>query len=116
MDKSTILEEIEISVETLSYYCDQKGIKKINLMKVDTEGYEFPVLKGLRGYFETTGDRPVIICEIAPAAYKLLGITLQQLEEYMASFGYSAYDILKKQAKVSLPKLTETTNVIFRAQ
>ena len=73
MSNATRKKSIEVPVYRLDDYIKEKGLDKISLIKIDTEGFEFPVLKGLQGYFESTGHRPVILCEIAPPAYPLLG-------------------------------------------
>lgn len=60
------------------------------LVKQITEGFEFPVLQGLEDCFRR-GQRPPIICEVAPAAYPLLRTTLAGLRDYMLSYGYEAF-------------------------
>ena len=42
------IEEVEINQITLSDYLEQKKILKIDFLKIDTEGYEFNVLKGAK--------------------------------------------------------------------
>lgn len=36
----------ELPVKTLDWYCAEKGIKKIDFLKIDTEGYDYKVLLG----------------------------------------------------------------------
>ena len=38
----------KISITTLEKYCNEKKIEKIDFLKIDTEGYELEVLKGLK--------------------------------------------------------------------
>ena len=38
----------------------------IRLIKIDVEGFEFPVLKGLERFFVESSYRPLIVCEIKP--------------------------------------------------
>ncbi len=38
--------EIEIFVDTINNYCTENNIEKIDLLKIDTEGYDFEVIKG----------------------------------------------------------------------
>ncbi len=45
--KENIFKEIEINIITLNDYINEKNIPKIDLIKIDTEGYEFEVLSGL---------------------------------------------------------------------
>ena len=43
-----ISSKINVPVITLDKYCSQKKIKKIDILKIDTEGYELQVLKRLK--------------------------------------------------------------------
>ena len=45
--KETIVEK-EVNIITLESFCKKNKISKIELLKIDTEGYEFSVLKGLK--------------------------------------------------------------------
>jgi len=40
--------ETMVPIDTLFNYCDQKNIKSIDLLKIDTEGYDFEVIKGAK--------------------------------------------------------------------
>tara|TARA_B110000285_G_scaffold227426_1_gene288746 strand:- start:752 stop:1483 length:732 start_codon:yes stop_codon:yes gene_type:complete len=40
--------DIEVEVKTLEYYLDHKNINNINFLKIDTEGFEYEVLLGLK--------------------------------------------------------------------
>lgn len=99
----------------LDSYIEQAGIKRVALIKIDVEGYELPVLRGLEGYFRRTGHRPPIICEIAPRAYPLLGTTLSKLEEYMSGLGYAAFDLADGTSPVDLRELKYVDDVLFLA-
>lgn len=50
--KTNIHDLIDIQVITLSSYLEKKTIKDIDLIKIDTEGYEFEVLLGLNDAFK----------------------------------------------------------------
>jgi FkbM family methyltransferase len=112
MEASTRKQSIEISVKRLDDYIEQKKLKNISLIKIDTEGYEFPVLKGLKKYFDQ-GNRPTIICEIAPAAYPLLDVSLEDLNNYMKQYGYSTFLIDDTSRQTDITTLTHTENILF---
>lgn len=103
---------IEVSTRRLDRYIEEK-LDTISLIKIDTEGYEFPVLKGLENYLEKSAHRPPIICEITPRAYPLLGYDLRQLSEYMNKYAYCAFSVLNTKTKVDICQLTDMTNVLF---
>jgi FkbM family methyltransferase len=57
-----------------------------DLVKIDVEGYELHVLRGLR---ETMKSRhPIIAIEIHPRRMEPLGHRVEQIEEFFASIGY----------------------------
>lgn len=105
----------DVQAVRLDSYIEQAGIARAALIKVDVEGYELPVLKGLEKYFQRTGHRPPIICEIAPRAYPLLGANLSQLADYMASFGYAAFDLADGITSVDVRVLNHVDDVLFLA-
>ena len=49
-DKDTFYHKLPIEVSTLDTFIEKKKIQNIDLLKIDTEGYEFNVLKGLSNY------------------------------------------------------------------
>jgi FkbM family methyltransferase len=46
-DRNLFSKKIPIKIITLDSFIDEKKIDKIDLLKIDTEGYEFNILKGL---------------------------------------------------------------------
>lgn len=101
------------AVRRLDDYLFERNIENIALIKIDVEGYEFPVLKGLSRYFEQKKDNlPPIVVEIIPRAYPLLGIELKDLENYMKQFSYYSYTLDGKH-KIDFTKFTEIKDVLF---
>ncbi len=41
-----------VQVDTLDNFCRTKGIEKIDLLKIDTQGFELPILRGAAGLFD----------------------------------------------------------------
>ncbi len=108
--KQMIEETIEVPIYRLDWYIKEKNIGSISLIKINVEGFELSVLKGLSGYFET-GYHPAIICEIMPAVYPLLGYSLGQLSKYMEKYNYHSFSL--DNAKIDITKLKEQTDVVF---
>lgn len=52
-----------IKIDTVDNYCLKNGINKIDLLKIDTEGYEINVLEGAKKMMNT-GSISFIYCEI----------------------------------------------------
>src|SRR5262249_38228172 len=92
MPDSDVRESPIVCVRRLDDYLLEQNIAVIGLIKIDVEGFEFPVLRGTQRFFEETGQRPPIICEIAPKAYSRLGTSVASLELFMKRLGYASYD------------------------
>lgn len=103
---------ITVPVRRFDNYIKEHNLNNIALIKIDVEGYEFPVLKGSRDFLGTARNRPPILCEINPAACPLMGYHLKDLFDYMKGFGYSAFDLNNKRLNWS--NIKELSNVLFR--
>lgn len=112
MSKATIKEEIDIPVKRLDDYLNAKHIDAVRLIKIDTEGYELPVLKGLKNYLDKCSYLPILIVEVAPNAYPKLGKSPAELSGYLEEYGYRGQDILTGKY-VDLKSLTMTSNLLF---
>ncbi len=100
-----------VRVRRLDKYLAAAGVDQVALVKLDAEGYELPVLEGLSGLLDSD-SRPLILCEVAPAAYSYLGRTVPQLFELMAGYGYRATRV--DGVAIGASDLHATTNVVFR--
>lgn|SRR5208282_3283972 len=104
---------LDVPVVRLDSYIEANRIDRIALIKIDAEGYEFPILRGLERYFASSNSRPAIICEIAPRAYPLMGSKLSDLAAYMARFGYSARDLVDAVNPIDLCAIQHVEDVLF---
>ena len=87
------LERHQVEAIRLDQYIADHRIGKVACIKIDVEGHEFSVLKGLENYFLETPWRPVIICEIAPSFLAVQDIKINEIVDYLAGFGYMPHDI-----------------------
>jgi FkbM family methyltransferase len=81
------------------------------LIKIDVEGFELPVLRGLTGHI-TAGHRPLILCEIAPRAYERLGDSVEGLSEWLKANGYVARDVVGLDP-LDVQSVEDTQDVLF---
>jgi methyltransferase, FkbM family len=73
-----------VPVITIDKFVKEKNIEKLDLVKIDTEGTEPQVLKGMADVIER--DRPILICEV------LKGFeTEKHLEDLLGPLGYRYY-------------------------
>jgi FkbM family methyltransferase len=109
-----VISVLEIPVISLDSYIEARCLGRVALIKIDAEGFELPILEGLQHTFRD-GQRPAIICEIAPRAYSLMRRDISELAELMSKFGYAARDIIDGQSPVNLLALGHVTDVLFLA-
>lgn len=112
MSEDTVEEEVDINVTTLDRYLSQNNVRGLRFVKIDTEGYEFPVMKGFQQYLRTAKELPIIVIEVAPAAYPKLGVSLSEFSEFMENLGYVARSV-NLINDVEVEKLEKTTDVAF---
>lgn len=91
-------EAFKIPSITLENYVRSKNIKRVDLVKIDTEGSEFHVIAGFKCVLEETGF-PKIICEVNENWLKLANTQPQDLIASLRHFGYRIYKITAKGLK-----------------
>ena len=82
--------KIDISVMTMDHFVQTNNISKIDLVKIDVEGGELDVLRGMKRTIEKM--RPFVICEILPRTGVLIKTT-----DFMKQFEYYIYEIFENQ-------------------
>lgn len=65
--------------------------KKISLIKIDVEGAELAVLRGMQDYLRS--HRPYILLEVTNRFLKEMGDSEESLISFLQDFGYSCYVI-----------------------
>ncbi len=113
VQKDMIAKTIVVPTKRLDEYLEEKEIRP-NFIKIDVEGYEFPVLKGASRFFEKQkSNLPPILVEITPRVYKDLGMDISKLEDYMSSWGYESYTAFGKD-RVDIKQLDCQTDILFK--
>lgn len=62
--RTSEMQEVNVAAQTFDSYAEQAGITHIDVIKIDVEGAEFRVLKGMRRTLASMSKKPVIICEV----------------------------------------------------
>lgn len=111
--------DAEVPIRRLDKYIEENNINNIKLIKIDVEGFEFPVLKGLSDYFLKcckAGSCPIIICEIIPSICSRLGYKLQDLFDYMKRFSYYPFEIINAKKMINIDKFFKKSldDVLFK--
>ena len=79
--------EETISINTLDAYCKANNINKIDLLKIDTEGFEINVLKGASEMLQS-GKISFVYCEVGFQNTNKRNTYLSELTEYLADKKY----------------------------
>ncbi len=92
--KGLIVEEkFNVPVQRLDTYIEENKLSNVRFIKIDVDGYEFFILKGLENFFLNTKELPIIMCEISPSLISVLGYQLADLLNYMKRFSYEPFNV-----------------------
>ena len=80
----------KIKVQSISLDSMLKELPKVKLIKIDVEGAELFVLKGMTELLRR--DKPIIIMEITDVFFRELGFDTQQIFDYMENAQYNIYE------------------------
>lgn len=81
-----------VQCNTLDHYCKKEGIETIDILKIDTQGYEIEVLKGASQLLKEN-KIGIIYCEAYfQCQYKSQPL-FQDILSYLANFNYVLQDI-----------------------
>jgi len=103
---------IEIDVVRLDDYLLERGLTNVRLIKIDVEGYEWRVIKGMDRYLRSASVLPWIIVEIQPKACQSLLTSMTEMGRYMEEFGFKALHLDGRES-IDIKHLSKVTDVLF---
>ena len=104
---------IEVRVETLDRLFAERGLRA-DIIKIDTEGAELPILRGGRRLLSTPELRPrALLVELNPQNQRCYGYQPEEVVAYMQGFGYKAYSIMDKAVRPGWPHEGAIEDVLF---
>lgn len=89
----TVIEREEVTVHHAGEWLLREGIRHLDLVKSDTEGYDFAVLRGLVPWLERTGCRPAILVELLAEDYHPRRDEQRAALDELARLGYGTPDL-----------------------
>lgn len=104
------IEQIEVSVLALDPFLEQRAVERLDLVKIDVDGYEAEVLAGLRDVVRR--DRPTIFCEVTSVSGG------EAIAADLRPLGYSFYALTDAgpERRLSVEPDPRWTNQLFVAR
>jgi FkbM family methyltransferase len=81
-----------VQVDTIDRYCAANGITNIDLLKIDTEGFEVPVLEGARGMLSRSGVS-MILAEVGFDKHNDRNSPFSNLVDFLLTFDYRFFGL-----------------------
>jgi FkbM family methyltransferase len=101
--------ERTVKVARLDDYLNGLGVGRVNLMKIDTQGFESQVLEGLG---ERLADVDVVLTELMFYDYYERSLSFSDVERFLLPAGFHLYDI-SHIAKNPMNGRTDWVDVIY---
>jgi FkbM family methyltransferase len=95
IDKTPVAEEY-VEAITIDTYCENNGIRQIDLLKIDVEGAEYQVLKGARKMLANKQIK-CIIFEYGQTTFDM-GNRPADITNFLDSHGYKILNVIKGSA------------------
>jgi len=90
-----------IELTTIDDYCSAKQIPRLDLLKIDTEGFEERIVRG--GIDRLRQDRPIIYVEVNSDHLHRYGSTVSSLINLLREIGYPHFEIAETGEVVEDP-------------
>lgn len=78
---------VEVAVTTLDREVSERGLTRVDLVKIDAEGAEVGVLRGARRLL-SGADAPALVVEANPVTLKAAGESMESLRAELEDLGY----------------------------
>jgi FkbM family methyltransferase len=82
--------QIEVPVMALDEYAAERGIERVDLLKLDIEGAELLALRGAEGLLRSARP-PLLQVELADNTAADFGIACADVKQFLAGHGYTGY-------------------------
>lgn len=106
-------DELVVPMRRFDDWVREQGLERIDLIKIDVEGFEFPVLEGMRESLERW--HPPLICEITPDAATRRGGSSEDIAGFFDALGYRATDPEAGGMRVDLHAISKQITVLLQA-
>ena len=101
-------EEVRVQVRTLDQIDAEGRFTRLDLVKIDVQGYECHVLEGMRGVLDAYG--PALIFEFEDWAWAKAGADIERLNDVIRRSGYELWRIAAGR-HAALTRLVEASHL-----
>jgi FkbM family methyltransferase len=88
--RGRLVSSTHASVDSLDNFMEREGIERVNLIKIDVDGFEYPVLKG--GLKTLAKFRPTLVMEMSPYVHAEHNQSFRDLVSLLRDCGYRLQD------------------------
>ena len=82
----------EVIITTVDLFCREQGIPRIDVLKIDTEGYDLEVLKGARELL-ASGKVAYVMTEVGLDPRKLEFVQFESIRDFLFGLGFEVFGI-----------------------
>ena len=106
-----ILDEI-VTCVTLDDFVESEALERLDVIKIDVEGYEVPVLDGGRKTLERF--HPVLLVEVREDIQRLAGFSRQELFDWLVARNYLPFRISSNARLAPIKEPEDAPLIAFR--
>ena len=81
---------VPVEAITMRFLLDKHGIRSVDLLIIDVEGAELPVL---RGFPWETADVKKIFCELHPYAWSSFDYKGEDMRQFLSDYSFVCFDM-----------------------
>ncbi len=103
----TVVEEEPIHCERFSDWAPGQGLTQVAFIKIDTEGFDYAVLRGMHDFLAKTASLPPILTELLSRDYHPRWAEQEAILKDLFQLGYSPFpldDLAKVGDVLLVPK------------
>lgn len=101
-----------VEVHTLDEICQSEAINYIDILKIDTEGFDLEVLKGATSMLQAN-QITFIQVESGMNPYNKLHVPLQEFVDYLHPYGYVLFGLYEQHLEWTGEKRLSFSNAVF---
>lgn len=115
VDVDDALASEAVTVDTVDHFCARAKIPRIDLLKVDVEGFDLEVLKGGQGLLKSGAIEFVLVeCGFTPGDAR--HVLFDSIRDYLSPFGFRLFGIYDQQLEWGGEPRIRYANACFALQ